>query len=134
VFHFGFVFVTACHVCLGCLTLPVCGHVSRLLPLIIEHTIDERSPLCGHTHDTLAEVRDVWSENRRSVNERFPKFGFNVCRIHSSSGQVDLCPARVNKHRSLPTKVQCVNHANSTLFLPPHSKECSTSMSACHHK
>ena len=25
-----------------------------LLPLIIEHTIDERSPLCGHTHDSLA--------------------------------------------------------------------------------
>ncbi|GAB4816589.1 hypothetical protein N2152v2_003635 [Parachlorella kessleri] len=24
-----------------------------LLPLIIEHTIDERSPLCGHTHDSL---------------------------------------------------------------------------------
>ena len=26
-----------------------------LLPLIIEHTVDERSPLCGHTHDTLLE-------------------------------------------------------------------------------
>ena len=24
-----------------------------LLPLTIEHTIDERSPLCGHTYDTL---------------------------------------------------------------------------------
>lgn len=24
-----------------------------LLPLIIEHSIDERSPLCGHTHDSL---------------------------------------------------------------------------------
>lgn len=27
-----------------------------LLPLIIEHTIDERSPLCGHTHDSLAKM------------------------------------------------------------------------------
>ncbi len=24
-----------------------------LLPITIEHTIDERSPLCGHTHDSL---------------------------------------------------------------------------------
>lgn len=24
-----------------------------ILPLIIEHTIDELSPLCGHTHDSL---------------------------------------------------------------------------------
>ncbi|KAK9856462.1 hypothetical protein WJX84_003016 [Apatococcus fuscideae] len=27
-----------------------------ILPLIIEHTIDERSPLCGHTHDSLMAV------------------------------------------------------------------------------
>lgn len=27
-----------------------------LLPLIIEHTIDERSPLCGHTHDSLTSL------------------------------------------------------------------------------
>jgi hypothetical protein len=35
------------------------GHltVCRLLPLIIEHTIDERSPLIGHTFDTLMAVR-----------------------------------------------------------------------------
>lgn len=30
-----------------------------LLPLIIEHTIDERSPLCGHTHDSLAALNAV---------------------------------------------------------------------------
>ena len=28
----------------------------RLLPLIIEHTIDERSPLIGHTFDSLMAV------------------------------------------------------------------------------
>lgn len=28
-----------------------------LLPLIIEHTIDERSPLCGHTFDSLVAMR-----------------------------------------------------------------------------
>lgn len=27
-----------------------------LLPLIIEHTIDERSPLCGHTHSSLERL------------------------------------------------------------------------------
>jgi hypothetical protein len=27
-----------------------------LLPLIIEHTIDERSPLCGHTHSSLVQM------------------------------------------------------------------------------
>lgn len=27
-----------------------------LLPLVEEHTIDERSPLCGHTHQSLIEV------------------------------------------------------------------------------
>ena len=29
----------------------------RLLPVIIEHTIDERSPLIGHTFDSLVAVR-----------------------------------------------------------------------------
>lgn len=28
----------------------------RLLPVIIEHTIDERSPLIGHTFDSLVAV------------------------------------------------------------------------------
>ena len=27
-----------------------------LLPLVEEHNIDERSPLCGHTHETLMSV------------------------------------------------------------------------------
>ena len=27
-----------------------------LLPLVEEHTIDERSPLCGHTHESLMAV------------------------------------------------------------------------------
>lgn len=27
-----------------------------LLPLIIEHTVDERSPLCGHTHTSLTQM------------------------------------------------------------------------------
>ncbi len=27
-----------------------------LLPLVEEHNIDERSPLCGHTHQTLMSV------------------------------------------------------------------------------
>lgn len=27
-----------------------------LLPLIIEHTIDERSPLCGHTYASLTQM------------------------------------------------------------------------------
>lgn len=27
-----------------------------LLPLVEEHNIDERSPLCGHTHQSLVEV------------------------------------------------------------------------------
>lgn len=31
-------------------------HGCRLLPVIIEHTIDERSPLIGHTFDTLVAV------------------------------------------------------------------------------
>ncbi len=29
-----------------------------LLPLTIEHTIDERSPLCGHTYDSLLVSTD----------------------------------------------------------------------------
>ena len=28
-----------------------------LLPLVEEHNIDERSPLCGHTHESLMAVR-----------------------------------------------------------------------------
>ena len=53
----------------------MCGHACRieeldigyidgmlLLPLIQEHTIDERSPLCGHTHDSLMAVSTCsWS-------------------------------------------------------------------------
>lgn len=27
-----------------------------ILPLIIEHTVDEKSPLCGHTHDSLVDA------------------------------------------------------------------------------
>ena len=30
-----------------------------LLPLIEEHTIDERSPLCGHTYMSLKSVRTM---------------------------------------------------------------------------
>lgn len=28
-------------------------HLELLLPVVIEHTIDERSPLFGHTHESL---------------------------------------------------------------------------------
>ena len=35
-----------------------------LLPLTIEHTIDERSPLCGHTYDTLT-VRVICARSWR---------------------------------------------------------------------
>lgn len=31
----------------------------RLLPVIIEHTIDERSPLIGHTFDSLVAVSQL---------------------------------------------------------------------------
>ena len=33
--------------------------VCRLLPVIIEHTIDERSPLIGHTFDSLVAVSSL---------------------------------------------------------------------------
>ena len=43
----------------------------QLLPIIIEHTIDERSPLCGHTFDSLTEARHltriIFKCSRRSV-------------------------------------------------------------------
>ena len=29
------------------------AHLELLLPVVIEHTIDEKSPLFGHTHDSL---------------------------------------------------------------------------------
>ena len=54
---------SACGLCLAkskCVVLSIviasclCGR--RLLPLIIEHTIDERSPLIGHTFDSLMAV------------------------------------------------------------------------------
>ena len=31
-----------------------------LLPLVEEHMIDERSPLCSHSHESLMAVRDDW--------------------------------------------------------------------------
>lgn len=34
-----------------------------LLPLIEEHTIDERSPLCGHTYMSLKSVRNLTAAN-----------------------------------------------------------------------
>lgn len=42
-------------------TPPIAGYIDGmlLLPLIIEHTIDERSPLCGHTHDSLMALNAV---------------------------------------------------------------------------
>ena len=44
------------HVPVRCEELQI-GYIdgALLLPLIIEHTVDERSPLCGHTHDSLLE-------------------------------------------------------------------------------
>ena len=33
-----------------------------LLPTVVEHTIDERSPLYGHTHDSLVVSRASWQE------------------------------------------------------------------------
>lgn len=39
----------------------------QLLPIIIEHTIDERSPLCGHTFDTLQEVGCSHSNNLKCL-------------------------------------------------------------------
>lgn len=38
----------------------------RLLPIIVEHTIDEQSPLCGHTHDSLLAVR-LWPDVASSL-------------------------------------------------------------------
>lgn len=29
------------------------AHLELLLPVVIEHTVDEKSPLFGHTHDSL---------------------------------------------------------------------------------
>ncbi len=37
---------------------PIAGRL--LLPLAVEHTIDEKSPLFGHTHDSL--VVCAWEE------------------------------------------------------------------------
>ncbi len=34
-----------------------------LLPTVVEHTIDERSPLYGHTHDSLVVSRARWQRN-----------------------------------------------------------------------
>ena len=41
----------------------------QLLPIIIEHTIDERSPLCGHTFDTLQEVTRLSGYASRFLND-----------------------------------------------------------------
>jgi Inward rectifier potassium channel C-terminal domain len=35
------------------------GQGMMLLPITVEHTIDERSPLWGHSHDSLL-VRHLW--------------------------------------------------------------------------
>lgn len=43
----------------------------RLLPLIIEHTIDERSPLIGHNFDSLMMVSPN-NEQQRSFHKFDP--------------------------------------------------------------
>ena len=47
------------------------GLMCRLLPVIIEHTIDERSPLIGHTFDSLVAVSHLavplWEAIARNV-------------------------------------------------------------------
>ncbi|KAK9805912.1 hypothetical protein WJX73_004138 [Symbiochloris irregularis] len=42
------------HICVRTEDLEI-GYIDGmlLLPIIVEHTIDEQSPLCGHTHDSL---------------------------------------------------------------------------------
>ena len=44
------------------------AHECRLLPLIIEHTIDERSPLIGHTYESLMAVRALCLESGSTDN------------------------------------------------------------------
>ncbi len=35
------------------------NHVSLVLPLTLEHEIDERSPLYGHTYDSLSVSKRI---------------------------------------------------------------------------
>lgn len=45
------------------------AHLELLLPVVIEHTIDERSPLFGHTHDSLAVSLDPASTAPKSLDD-----------------------------------------------------------------
>ncbi len=54
-----------------------------LLPLIEEHTIDERSPLCGHTYMSLRSVSscDVPSANLQPPSSTLQTTpAFNTCK------------------------------------------------------
>ncbi|KAL4429159.1 hypothetical protein ABPG77_010138, partial [Micractinium sp. CCAP 211/92] len=57
-----------------------------LLPLIIEHTIDERSPLCGHTYDSLAamdaEIVVTFEATTEAGNPFFARQSYLAQEIH----------------------------------------------------
>lgn len=71
-----------------------------LLPLIIEHTIDERSPLCGHTHDSLsalnAEIVVTFEGTTEFGNPFMARRSFTPADIHWGRQFADIIakPAR----------------------------------------
>lgn len=40
-----------------------------LLPIMAQHTIDERSPLWGHSHDSLQVCNTVFRHNRALIHK-----------------------------------------------------------------
>ncbi len=75
-----------------------------LLPLTIEHTIDERSPLCGHTYDTLT-VRASWAQQPEGPGpELNPDMRTSCCAattlrgkarsVHGVPGLLERCAGR----------------------------------------
>jgi hypothetical protein len=66
----------------------------RLLPLIIEHTIDERSPLIGHTFDSLMAVRAPSSSSHEILPSSPCCHGCSTARhelVLTSSSVLGLC-------------------------------------------
>lgn len=77
----------------------------RLLPIIVEHTIDEQSPLCGHTHDSLMSVRAPGVITIHSSSFPHPVLPFFAQMLVCTDGEALFCATDTIQHTRWPAPV-----------------------------
>ena len=69
-------------------------HLSLVLPLTLEHEIDERSPLYGHTYDSLTVRTPYFPEALGKIVQPALCSGLPLCFTHPCNACCYWCPIR----------------------------------------